>query len=188
MTDRGTQPRRPSKNDLVAAKNKSVPDIISPGLSVLFVGINPSLYSAAVQHHFARPGNRFWPVLHKAGFTPRQLAPFEERGLLEHGCGITNVVGRATAAAVELTPEEFSRGGRRLSAKIERHRPRIVAVLGVGAYRRAFASPQAAIGLQAEKIGSSRVWVLPNPSGLNANYQIAELTTLFSKLRRAAGH
>lgn len=180
------KPRRPTKDELLAAKNQSVPDIIAPTLKVLFVGINPSLYSAAVKHHFARPGNRFWPVLHKAGFTPRQLAPLEERGLLKYGCGITNVVNRATAAAAELTPEEFICGGKRLSAKIKRYRPGIVAVLGVGAYRTAFANSKAAVGPQAAKIGCSRVWVLPNPSGLNANYQIKELTAIFSKLRRAA--
>lgn len=180
------RPRGPTKDELLAAKNKSVPDIIAPQLKVLFVGINPSLYSAAVSHHFARPGNRFWPVLHNAGFTARQLAPFEERGLLKYGCGITNVVNRATAAAAELAPAEFIRGGERLGAKIKRYRPGIVAVLGIGAYRAAFSNPKAAMGPQAEKIGRSLVWVLPNPSGLNASYQLDRLTAIFRQLYRAA--
>jgi TDG/mug DNA glycosylase family protein len=179
-------PFKPTKQQLIEAAGKTVPDVIAPGLRVLFCGINPGLYTAAVGHHFARPGNRFWPALHASGFTARLLSPFEERELLELGCGITNVVSRATASAAELTPADFVRGGRLLRNKIRRFQPRFVAVLGVGAYRAAFARPKAAIGEQEERIAGARVWVLPNPSGLNANYQLNELSRLFRALRLAA--
>lgn len=177
--------RRPTPAQLLAAKGKSVRDVIGPGLKVLFVGINPSLYSAAVRHHFARPGNRFWPVLYAAGFTERCLSPSEERELLKRGYGITNVVAQATAAAAELSPEQLITGGRRLLAKVRRYRPRAVAVLGVGAYRVAFARPQAAFGRQEHTLDCASLWVLPNPSGLNARYQMKELVPLFRQLRRA---
>ena len=180
------QPFKPTKQQLIEAEGKTVRDVIGPGLRVLFCGINPGLYTAAVGHHFARPGNRFWPALYQAGFTDRLLSPFEERELLGLQIGITNVVSRATAAAAELTKEDFIKGGRRLRAKVRRYRPRIVAVLGVGAYREAFAQPKAVIGEQAEWMGEARVWVLPNPSGLNANYQLNDLVKLFEELRRAA--
>ncbi len=177
---------RPGKLELLAAAGKTVPDVIAPGLRVLFCGINPGLYTAAVGHHFARPGNRFWPALHAAGFTERLLAPEEERELLRAGCGITNVVARATAAAAELSPEEFERGGRLLRAKVKKYRPRFLAVLGVGAYRAAFDRPKATTGAQEETLGETRVWVLPNPSGLNANYSLEDLARLFAELRAAA--
>ncbi len=177
---------RPTRRELLAAKNKTVPDAVAPRLKVLFVGINPGLYSAAVRHHFARPGNRFWPALHRAGFTPRQLSPYEERELLKHRLGITNIVNRATAAADELPEKELKAGGRRLAAKVKRLRPRIVAVLGVGAYQAAFGRKRVAVGPQPESLGDTVVWVLPNPSGLNANYQLPELVQLFRRLRRAA--
>ena len=177
---------KPTKQQLLEAAGKTVPDVIAPDLRVLFCGINPGLYTAAVGHHFARPGNRFWPALFKSGFTDSLLSPFEEHKLLELGIGVTNVVARATAAAAELTQDDFISGGRRLRAKVRRHRPRIVAVLGVGAYREAFARPRAVIGEQPETIGEARVWVLPNPSGLNANYQLDDLVKLFKELRRAA--
>jgi double-stranded uracil-DNA glycosylase len=180
------QPFKPTKQQLIDAEGKTVRDVMGPGLRVLFCGINPGLYTAAVGHHFARPGNRFWPALYQAGFTDRLLSPFEERELLRLQLGITNVVARATAAAAELTKGDFIKGGRRLSAKVRRYRPRIVAVLGVGAYREAFAQPKAVIGEQPERIGEARVWVLPNPSGLNANYQLADLVKLFAELRKAA--
>jgi TDG/mug DNA glycosylase family protein len=160
--------------------------LIAPGLRVLFVGINPGLWSGAVGHHFARPGNRFWKVLHAAGFTERLLSPFDERELLARGLGITNVVRRTTQAAAELSPEELQRGARRLRAKVVRHRPRIVAFLGLGAYRVALARPAARIGPQADRFGRARLWVLPNPSGLNAHYQMPALTRLFARLRAAA--
>jgi len=149
---------------------------------VLFCGINPGLYSAATGHHFARPGNRFWPALHRAGFTPRRLHPSEKAELLQAGYGLTNLVARATASADELTPAEFVAGRRRLAAKVRRYRPGTVAFLGVGAYRHAFSRPGAALGLQAEQFEGAAVWVLPSPSGLNANYQMPELVQLFRRL------
>lgn len=159
--------------------------MIAPDLRVLFCGINPGLYTAATGHHFARPGNRFWPALYAGGFTRRLLSPDEEHELLTDGYGITNVVARATATAAELTAEEYVEGGRRLAAKARRYRPKFIAVLGVGAYRTAFDRPKAALGLQPEDIGDTRVWVLPNPSGLNAHYQPKDLARLFKELRLA---
>lgn len=153
---------------------------------MLFVGINPGLYSGATGHHFARPGNRFWPALHAAGFTPRLLHPSEQRELLRHGCGVTNLVNRATATAGELDPAEFVAGRQRLVAKIRRYRPRVVAFLGMGAYCHAFALREATIGEQPDRLEGATVWVLPNPSGLNANYQLPALTRLFRKLKEAA--
>lgn len=160
--------------------------MIAPGLHVLFCGINPGLYTAYTGHHFAGPGNRFWPSLYAGGFTDRRLAPSEEQLLLERGYGITNVVSRATATAAELDAEEFVMGGRVLARKVRRFAPRILAVLGIGAYRAAFAQPRATLGLQPDLIEKTRVWVLPNPSGLNANYGAADLARLFRELREAA--
>ena len=154
---------------------------------MLFCGINPGLYSAATGNHFARPGNRFWPALHAGGFTPRRFWPWEKELLLERGYGVTNLVARATASADELSPAEFIPGRRRLAAKVRRYRPRIVAFLGMGAYRHAFATPKAALGEQPERFEGARVWVLPSPSGLNANYQMGALAELLRELRRAAG-
>jgi double-stranded uracil-DNA glycosylase len=176
---------RPTREELLAAAGKTVPDVIAPGLRVLFCGINPGLYSAVTGHHFARPGNRFWPALYKAGFTGRLLAPSEERELLERGYGVTNVVARATAGAAELSREEFVEGGRLLERKVNRYRPRVVAILGIGAYRLAFDRPKAALGPQEEKIGTAAVWVLPNPSGLNAHFLLDDLAKLFLDLRLA---
>jgi double-stranded uracil-DNA glycosylase len=175
--------KRPTAAELKAAKNKTVPDVIAPGLSVLFCGINPGLYTAAIGHHFGRPGNRFWPTLHAAGFTPRLFDPSEEQALLPLGFGITNVVARATAAADELSDREIVAGGRILEAKVREFAPRYLAVLGIGAYRTAFAHPKAEIGLQPDAIGETRVWVLPNPSGLNAHYQGKDLVKVFRALR-----
>jgi len=180
------KPFMPTKQQLADAHGKTLPDVIAPNLRVLFCGINPGLYTAAVGHHFARPGNRFWPALHKSGFTDRLVSPFDEQELLQSGIGISNVVPHATAAAAELTRDDFIAGGRRLAAKVKRYQPRIVAILGVGAYRQAFDKPKAKIGEQLERIHDARVWVLPNPSGLNANYQLPEITRLFSELREAA--
>ena len=177
----------PTPEQVAAAAGRTIPDVIRPGLRVLFAGINPGLYSAAVGHNFARPGNRFWRVLHAAGFTERLLSPFEERALLARGLGVTNIVARATASAAELDADELRRGARRLERKIVRHHPAFVAFLGLGAYRTALARPAAGLGAQPERIGDSRLWLLPNPSGLNAHYQRAELTRLFAALRRAAG-
>lgn len=179
----GSKPFKPTKQQLIDAAGKTLPDVIAPNLRVLFCGINPGLYTAAVGHHFARPGNRFWPALHQSGFTDRLVSPFEERELLKAGLGITNVVPHATASASELTREDFTKGGRALAAKVRKYNPRIIAILGVGAYRQAFNQPKATIGEQPERIHSTRVWVLPNPSGLNANYQLPELVRLFRALR-----
>jgi double-stranded uracil-DNA glycosylase len=162
-----------------------VRDVIAPGLRVLFCGINPGLYTAAVGHHFARPGNRFWPALFASGFTPQLLSPFDERELLQSGYGITNVVMRATATADQLSREEVRAGGARLRAKVKRYGPAFLAVLGLGAYREAFAQPKAIIGRQEEPIGKTVVWVLPNPSGLNAHYQAPQLASMFRLLKVA---
>lgn len=177
--------RKPTKEELQAAHERSVPDVIARDLDVLFCGINPGLYTAAVGHHFARPGNRFWPALHASGFTARLFSPFEEHELLKRGYGITNVVARPTATAAELSTEEFVEGRKILEAKVRRYRPRCLALLGVTAYRIAFSKPQAQLGLQDESIGDTRVWILPNPSGLNAHYQPKDLARLFKELRRA---
>ena len=176
---------RPTRADLLAAADRTVPDVIAPHLDVLFCGINPGLYSAYSGRHFARPGNRFWPALHAGGFTPRLLRPAEERELLTLGYGITNVVRRASAAADELTVDELTAGGKQLRASVRRYKPRYLAVLGVGAYRVAFDRPKAVLGPQAESIGATKLWVLPNPSGLNAHYRAADLARLFRQMRQA---
>jgi TDG/mug DNA glycosylase family protein len=153
----------------------------------MFIGINPGLYSAATGHHFARPGNRFWPALHAAGFTERLLHPSQQSELLKSGYGVTNLVNRATATAAELEPREFVRGRKLLASKVKRYRPRVVAFLGVGAYCQAFGLKKAAIGRQPEPFEGAAVWVLPNPSGLNANYQLGALVKLFRALRKEGG-
>lgn len=181
-----SKPWKPTREQLLAAAEKTVRDVIAPNLRVLFCGINPGLYTAAVGHHFARPGNRFWPALHAGGFTDRVLSPFDERELLKSGYGVTNVVPRTTASADQLTRKEIIAGGEQLKAKVLRYRPRVLAVLGVGAYRTAFNQPKATVGRQNETIGNTVLWVLPNPSGLNANYQAADLARLFSELKNFA--
>lgn len=180
-------PWRPTREQVAEAEGRTVPDVIAPGLAVLFCGINPGLYSGAVGHHFARPGNRFWRTLHAAGFADRVLSPFEEGELLSLDLGITNLVNRATATAAGVGDEELRAGARRLERKVRRYGPRFVALLGLSAYRTAFGRRAAAIGEQPERIGSTRVWLLPNPSGLNAHYQLADLAAAFGELRRAAG-
>ena len=162
---------------------KPVPDVIGPGLDVLFCGINPSLTSAARRHHFARPGNRFWPALHHAGLTPRQLTPDEDRELLRYALGVTNVVDRPTRTAAELDPDELRAGGVALAALVERWQPRVLAVLGVTVWRVAFDRPKAAVGLQPERIGGAATWVVPNPSGLNAHHQLPVLARIYGALR-----
>jgi len=162
-----------------------VPDVIAADLRVLFCGINPGLYTAAVGHHFARPGNRFWPALFAAGFTDRLMSPFDERELLKLGFGVTNVVMRATASADELTRDELRAGGKRLVTKVRRYRPAFLAILGLGAYRAAWGVPKAVIGPQEEQIGETVVWILPNPSGLNAHYQAKDLACVFGELKAA---
>lgn len=153
---------------------------------MLFCGINPGLYSAAIGHHFGRPGNRFWKTLHGAGFTERVLSPYEDRELLARDLGLTNICARTTARADELDDAELRQGARLLAAKILRTRPRYVAILGISAYRAAFGRPRAVLGLQPQRIGSSRLYVLPNPSGLNAHYGLAALVEHFAALRRTA--
>lgn len=177
---------RPSPADLALAHGRTIPDLIAPGLTVLFCGINPGLWSAAVGQHFARPGNRFWPALHRGGFTPRQLRPDEQGELLRYGLGITNLVARGTARADALTTDELTAGGRRLVAKVRRYQPDWLAVVGVGAYRVAFDRRKAPIGPQEETLAGARVWVLPNPSGLNAHYPLDALAAEFAALRAAA--
>ena len=176
---------RPTQAELKAAAGKSIKDVVGPGLHVLFCGINPGLYTAATGHHFARPGNRFWPALYAAGFTPRQLHPSEQRELLTFGYGVTNLVNRATVAADELDPEELRAGRDRLERTVRRYRPRVVAVVGIGAYRVAFARPQATLGPQEERLAGARLWVLPNTSGLNANHRPADFAKAFLALREA---
>jgi len=178
--------RPPTREEVLAAKGRTVPDVIARGLTVLFCGINPGLYTAAIGHHFGRPGNRFWPALHQAAFTPRLLDPSEEHELLGWGYGITNIVPGATATAGELTPDQLKSGARTLIRKVRKYGPEFVAVVGIDAYRKAFVRPKAQTGLQPETIGTARIWLLPNPSGLNANYQLADFVSAFRQLREAA--
>jgi TDG/mug DNA glycosylase family protein len=180
------RPWRPTREQIAAAAGAVVPDVARPGLRVLFVGINPGLYSGAVGHHFARPGNRFWKALALSGFTKGVLSPFDERRLLDAGIGITNVVDRATASADELTPQELRHGARRLERKIRRLAPAVVAFLGLGAYRTAFDRPAALIGPQPERVGGAETWLLPNPSGRGAHYQLHDLARAFRRLREQA--
>jgi TDG/mug DNA glycosylase family protein len=174
---------RPTPAQLAAAHGATIPDLLGPDLSVVFCGINPGLYSAWAGQHFARPGNRFWPALHRGGFTPRQLLPAEQGELLPGGLGITNIVARGTARADELTAHELRAGAALLEAKVRRLRPAWVAVLGVSAYRTAFERPQATVGPQPVRLAGAEVWVLPNPSGLNAHYTPAALAEHFARLR-----
>jgi|GEM_PF-220639 len=177
--------QKPSLDEIQAARGRFLPDILGPDLDVVFCGINPGLYSAAVGYHFARPGNRFWKALHDSGFTDELLDPSEQQRLLEYGCGLTNLVPRATAVASELTRDELRRGRDDLSKKIGEAQPRCVAVLGIGAFRTAFRQHKGALGLQEETLAGVHLWVLPNPSGLNAHYQPPEFARLFKKLRVA---
>jgi TDG/mug DNA glycosylase family protein len=166
---------------------KPLRDVVAPGLDVLFCGINPSLLSAARGHHFARPGNRFWPALHLAGLTPRRMTPEEDGELPRHGLGVTNLVDRPTRAAAELSADELREGAAALAELVARYRPRVLAVLGIGAYRTGFARPRAVLGRQEERIGGADTWVVPNPSGLNAHYQLPDLARSYRQLRSAAG-
>lgn len=175
--------RKPTKADLLAANNETITDLIAPNLRILFCGINPGLYSGYTGYHFARPGNRFWPALYAAGFTDRLLKPEEQQELLKHGYGITNIVERASATAAELSKAELAAGGARLLAKVEAYRPRTVAILGVTAYRTAFQQPKAQMGEQFSGLGPARLWILPNPSGLNAHYTPATLADVFRDFR-----
>ena len=173
---------KPTKEDLRDAVNRTTEDLIDYNLKVLFCGINPGIWSGATGFNFAKPGNRFWKTLHLSGFTERLLHPSEERELLENGYGITSFCRRTTAAAAELSNEEIIAGGKNLVRKIEEFTPEFLAILGIGAYRTAFNRPKAELGLQPETIGQTRLWLLPNPSGLNAHYQLNDLVNLFSTL------
>jgi double-stranded uracil-DNA glycosylase len=177
--------RRPTRDELAAARSLRLDDVLAPGLDVVFCGINPGLYTAWAGHHFARPGNRFWKALANGGFTPRVLQPSEQGQLPGLGVGITNLVARTTARADELTAAELREGAEMLRQKIATWSPRWLAMLGVTAYRVAFGDPRAAVGPQAAAIGSTRVWLLPNPSGLNAHYQLPQLADEFARLRSA---
>ena len=177
---------RPTAAELAAARGRTIPDVVGPGLRVLFSGINPSLYSAATGCHFARPGNRFWPALHASGFTASQLRPAEQRSLLSYGLGITNLVSRATARADELTAAELRAGGEALAVLGARLEVPFVAVLGLTAYRAAFGVPDAVVGPQSVRLGAAQVWVLPNTSGLNASWQLPRLAAAFRDLLRAS--
>jgi TDG/mug DNA glycosylase family protein len=181
------KPWKPSKEEILAANGRTVPDVMARDLRVLFCGINPGLYSGATGCHFARPGNRFWPALYAAGFTDRLLHPSERDALLARGYGITAIVRRATATAAELSDEEYRAGRIALERKVRKFKPAWLAVLGIGAYRTGFGRPLAKIGMQTERIGSTGIWVLPNPSGLNANHQLPELTEMFRELRIQSG-
>jgi TDG/mug DNA glycosylase family protein len=174
---------RPTPAELHAAVRRTVPDVIAPGLRVLFCGINPGLYSAATGHHFARPGNRFWKALHLSGFTEALLSPSEDATLTVRRLGITNLCARTTARAEDLRASELLAGARTLARKVARYRPEAVAFLGIGAFRLAFARPHALPGPQADDLAGAAVWVLPNPSGLNAHYGLPELVRRFGQLR-----
>ena len=177
------------KVDLTAARDRTLPDVLPAAgepFHVLFCGINPGLYSAATGWHFARPGNRFWPALHLSGFTDRRLRPSEQQELTRYGLGITNIAPRPTAQAAELTAAELRDGANRLRALAEARRPRFVAVLGVTAFRVAFAQPRAVVGPQDDLLGPAHLWILPNPSGLNAHWTLQTLAADFGKLREAA--
>lgn len=190
MARRPSTPRlhKPTREELAAAEGaRSVRDIIAPGLAVIFVGINPGLYSGATGHHFARPGNRFWPALHRSGFTPRQLHPSEAAELPRYGLGLSKLVHRATATAAELTEDELRRGGLRIRRMLRTNRPRAVCFLGIGAYASAYRRRGVAVGRQAEPLEGVDLWVLPNPSGLNANHQLPDFVRMFRELRKSVG-
>ena len=177
---------RPTREECLAAYGGTVPDLVVPGLNVLLCGINPSLMSAAIGHHFGNPANRLWPALHLAGFTPRRLHPTESHDLLAYGVGVPNLVARATATAAELSPGEVRAGVGPLRALVEEHEPRYVAFLGLTTYRIAFGKPDAQVGPQPDDVGPAKAWLLPNPSGLNAHYQLPDLARVFGELRAAA--
>lgn len=181
-------PRKPTAEELAAARDtRRVPDVLGPGMKLLLVGINPGLYSGATRHHFARPGNRFWPALHQSGLTPRLLKPWEESELLARGIGLTKLVSRATATAAELTEAELRRGGTRIRRMVRRYTPPVVCFLGVGAFQAAYGVKRVRVGRQAERFEDAVLWIVPNPSGLNANYQLRDYIALFRDVGLDAG-
>ena len=177
---------RPTREQLQSAYGRTVPDLVRPGLAVLLCGINPSLESGLVGRHFASPSNRLWPTLHAAGWTPRRLLPTDTQELLDAGLGVTNLVARATARADELTDDELRAGLPQLAALAERVRPRWVAFLGLTAYRVATGERRAVVGPQDRRVGPAGAWLLPNPSGLNASWQLPRLAEAYEALREAA--
>ena len=177
--------QKPTKDQIQAAYGKTVPDIIAPNLNVLLCGINPSIYSAAVGHHFARPGNRLWKALHAGGFTPHVFHPSDDQDLLLLGIGMTNICDRATARADELSTDDLRTGRQALEAKVKLYQPKVLAILGISAYRTAFQHPKAVMGRQEEPLHGAMLWILPNPSGLNAHYQLADLAKVYGELRQA---
>lgn len=181
------QPSRPTRDELEAARGREIRHVLARDLALVFVGINPGLWSGATGHHFAKPGNRFWPTLHRSGFTDRQLAPHEDVLLPRYALGVTNLVGRTTARADELTDDEIRDGARALARRLRPYRPRTVAVVGVGAFRLGFERPKAGIGPSDVELAGARVWALPNPSGLNAHYQLDDLARVFAELRVELG-
>jgi double-stranded uracil-DNA glycosylase len=186
MAKRNTLPPwKPTRAQQIQSLRRRVTDVIADDLDVLFCGINPGLYSAAVGHHFAGPGNLFWGVLHTTGFTPRLLTSFEEDEMLTYGYGITNMVPRASAQADDVNKDELRAGARTVRRKVLKHKPRFLAVCGLVAYRTGFERTKAQPGLQDDTIGSTKLWLLPNPSGLNAFHQPAVLNQLFSDFHTA---
>lgn len=176
-------PFKPTTEDLLDAKNRRVPDVIAKNLKVLFVGINPGIYTAAVRRHFAHPANRFWKALHSSGFTPRLFSPFENDKLLKLGYGITNIVERPTLHADELKKEELEEGWQKLEKKVRKYRPKWIAVCGIVAYRTLFGK-NIQVGEQDKSIDETRVWLLPNPSGLSSNFTPERLSKVFGELKR----
>lgn len=170
----------------VQGAGKPLRDLVAPGLDILFCGINPSLTSAERGHHFARPGNRFWPAIHRAGLTPRRLSPDEDAELLSYGLGVTNLVDRPTRTAAELGRDELRAGAAALERLVAANRPRALAVLGITAWRWAFDRPRAMVGLQPERLGGALTWVVPNPSGLNAHYQVDDLARVYAQMAAGA--
>lgn len=175
---------KPTAIEVEQATDKLLPDLIETGLKALFVGTNPGLYSAAVGHHFARPGNRFWPALYRARITDRLYSPFEDHLLLKRGGGLTNIVSRASKRADDLSKSELYEGAEILTRKVLKFLPQKVVFLGITSYRNAFQEKQATLGLQDRTIGDVQVWVLPNPSGLNAHYQLPALGKIFAQMWR----
>ena len=182
-----------TRTELLDYRDAEVPDLLGPGLRLLFVGINPGLWSAATGTHFARPGNRFYPALAAAGITDRLIYAGEgmteadRRHLVSRGIGITNIVPRASARADELDKEELKEGALRLADRVATLAPRVVAVAGITAYRVGFGRPKAQLGRQPETIGGAELWAVPNPSGLNAHQSVATLAAAYRQPALAAG-
>jgi double-stranded uracil-DNA glycosylase len=164
---------------------QGLPDILAPGLSVVFCGINPGVRAASTGHHFAGRGNRFWRVIHLAGFTPGQLSPEDDRTFLQYGCGLTTAVSRPTARADELSQWEFKAAASEFEQKIERYGPQYVAFLGKMAISAMSGERDIGWGLQPTAFGGASAWVLPNPSGLNRTFSLDALVTAYQELRLA---